>query len=128
MKQKIQVGTERRPAGRRTDHADNNTRSLRLFISKESQEFCVGPLLMKRIFSLSFVKGTRYSKYNFSSHFLIFFPFSDIALNDSRQKKKNRDTAKKEIRVSEILLTTAIRTYSKYLIITGQNGDISCDT
>ena len=57
-----------------------------------------------------------------------FFPFSDIALKDSRQKKKNRDTAKKEIRVSEILLTTAIRTYSKYLIITGQNGDISCDT
>lgn len=58
---------------------------------------------------------------------LFFFPFSDIALNDSRQKKKNRDTAKREIRVSEILLTTAIRTYSKYLIITDQNGDISCD-
>ena len=60
--------------------------------------------------------------------FFFFSPFSDIALNDSRQKKKNRDTAKKEIRVSEILLTTAIRTYSKYLIITDQNGDISCDT
>ena len=39
-----------------------------------------------------------------------FFSFPDIALNDSRQKKKNTDTAKKESRVGEILLSTIVST------------------
>ena len=43
------------------------------------------------------------------------------------RKRKTETQLKKEIRVGEMLLTTAIRTYSKYLIITDQNGDISCD-
>lgn len=60
--------------------------------------------------------------------FFFFFSFPDIALNDSRQKKKNRDTAKKERRVGEILLSTVISTYSKNLLISDGNGDISCDT
>lgn len=60
--------------------------------------------------------------------FFFFFSFPDIALNDSRQKKKNRDMAKKERRVGEILLSTVISTYSKNLLISDGNGDISCDT
>lgn len=73
IKQKIQVRTEKRPIGRRIDHEDNNIQSLWLFTRKQSQKFCLGSCLCKRIFSLSFVQGKHYSKYNFSSHFLIFF-------------------------------------------------------
>lgn len=82
IKQKIQVGTERRPAGRRIDYEDNNTQSLRLFISKESREFCARPLLMKRIFSLSFVKSKRYSKVQLLEPFSDFFFFSDILFSE----------------------------------------------